>query len=64
MTNDSDSVPPAQDEIAALVYELLDAHADTVVLADDLVAGQPVGRPCGLSAQPPARRARDVGPVG
>ncbi|MFZ0381406.1 MAG: hypothetical protein WCD11_11230 [Solirubrobacteraceae bacterium] len=37
MANDHHLVPPAVDEIAALVYELLDAHADTVVLADDLV---------------------------
>lgn len=37
MANESHTVPPALDQMAALVYELLDAHADTVVLADDLV---------------------------
>lgn len=36
MANDSHIVPSALDELAALVYELLDAHADTVILADDL----------------------------
>lgn len=37
MANDSHTVPQALDEMAGLVYELLDAHADTVVLADDFV---------------------------
>jgi hypothetical protein len=36
MANESHIVPQALDQMAALVYELLDAHADTVVLADDL----------------------------
>jgi hypothetical protein len=36
MVNESDSVPQGQDQMVALVYELLDAHADTVLLADDL----------------------------
>jgi hypothetical protein len=39
MANESHTSPPALDQMAALVYELLDAHADTVVLADDLVQG-------------------------
>lgn len=37
MADESHVVPQALDQMAALVYELLDAHADTVVLADDLV---------------------------
>lgn len=36
MVNESDSVPQGQDRMVALVYELLDAHADTALLAEDL----------------------------
>jgi hypothetical protein len=36
MANQSHIVPPAMDQMAELIYELLDAHADTVVLADEL----------------------------
>ena len=36
MVHESGSVPHEQDQMVALVYELLDAHADTVLLAEDL----------------------------
>ena len=36
MTNESDIIPEGLDQMVALVYELLDAHADTVLLAEDL----------------------------
>jgi hypothetical protein len=36
MVHESDSVPQEQDQMVALVYELLDAHADTALLAEDL----------------------------
>ncbi len=38
MANGNHIVPSALDEMSALVYELLDAHADTVILADELAA--------------------------
>jgi hypothetical protein len=36
MVHESGSVPHEHDQMVALVYELLDAHADTVLLAEDL----------------------------
>jgi hypothetical protein len=36
MVDESGGVPHEQDQMVALVYELLDAHADTVLLAEDL----------------------------
>jgi hypothetical protein len=37
MADERHVVPQALDQMTALVYELLDAHADTVALADDLI---------------------------
>jgi hypothetical protein len=36
MLRERGGVPQGQDRMVALMYELLDAHADTVLLAEDL----------------------------
>jgi hypothetical protein len=36
MFNESEIVPQQPDQMVALVYELLDAHSDTVLLANGL----------------------------
>jgi hypothetical protein len=36
MASESDIVAQALEQVATLVYELLDAHADTAALADEL----------------------------
>ena len=64
MTNESDIIPQGLDQMVALVYELLDAHADTVRLADDLVQDSQWGAHADYLRNLQRRGARGVGPAG
>ena len=64
MVHESGSVPHELDQMVALVYELLDAHADTVRLADDLVQDSQWGAHADYLRNLQRRGARGVGPAG